>query len=115
MDFLYSIICKIPFVKDFIDVKKGPLSWLVDVIEVIIVIAYLWIGFKGIFNGAMNFDVGAMFSAVKGAIWFLVVAIAANTVLCLLPKFTSKGNRTLVIWNVIWIIYTVYELMTCGF
>ncbi len=115
MNFLYSIICKIPFVKDFIDVKKGRLSWLVDVIECVIVIAYLGIGFKGISDGAMNFDIGAMFSAVKGAIWFLVVAIAANTVLCLLPKFTSKGNRTIAIWNVIWIAYTVYELMTCGF
>ncbi len=112
MNFLYSIICKIPFVKDFIDVKKGRLSWLVDVIECVIVIAYLGIAFKGISNGA---DIGAMFSAVKGAIWFLVVAIAANTVLCLLPKFTSKGNRTIAIWNVIWIAYTVYELMTWGF
>ncbi len=110
MDFIYSIICKIPCVKDFIEVKKGRLSWLVDLIEIIIVILYLWIGLRGIFHGAMNFDFAAMFKSVKVAIWFLVAAIAANTVLSLHPLFTSKGNRTLAIWNVIWIVFTIVEL-----
>lgn len=112
MNFIYSLICKVPFIKKFIEVeKKGKFAWLVDVIEVLIVIAYfgvLYLGFSSAFSGL---DFVGIFKLYYGAVCFLVIATAANTVLCVLRPFTSKGNRALAIWNVIWILLTIYGLL----
>lgn len=112
MDFIYSLVCKIPFIKKFIEVEeKGKFAWLVDVVEILIVIVYFWVFYLGIKKSISSFDFADALQAYYGAVWFLVIATVANSVLCVLRPFTSKGNRLLVIWNVIWILFTVYELL----
>lgn len=90
--------------------EKGRFSWIIPVIEVIIAIAYLWIGYSGIIDAAKDFDFDGMFKSVKVAIWFLVIATAVVTILCFLPIFKSKGNIKIAIWNIIWMIFTIYGL-----
>ncbi len=90
---------------------KGRLSWLIPILEFVVIIAYFAIGYKGIINGVSNMDIGGMFEGVRTAIIFLIIAIAVLTVLCFLPLFKSKTNDRWAIWNVIWIIFTVYSMI----
>ena len=99
--------------KKFINVeKKGKFAWLVDVVEILIVIVYLLVVYLGISEAFSSIDFAKVLQTYLVAVWFLVIATAVNTVLCVLRPFTSKGNRLLAIWNVIWIAFTVYGLLS---
>lgn len=91
--------------------KKGRLSWVITVLEIIVIIAYFVIGFGGIANAFQNMDFAGMFESVRSAIVFLVVAIAIITVLCFVPIFKSKGNVRWAIWNIIWIAFSIYSII----
>lgn len=90
--------------------KRGRYFWVVPILEIITIIAYFAIGFGGIMNGAKNFDFVGMFESVKTAIWFLIIAIIAITVLCFLPPFKSRYNKFCAIWNIIWLAFTFYGM-----
>lgn len=83
---------------------------MVPVLEVIVAIAYLAIGYGGIANAVANMDFNGIFESVKGAIIFLVAATAIITGLCFLPAFKSKANLRIAIWNIIWMIFTVSSM-----
>ena len=90
--------------------KKGRLSWVITVLEILVIIAYFVIGFGGIANAFKQMDFAGMFESVKSAIVFLIVAIAIITVLCFVPIFKSKGNVRWAIWNIIWIAFSIYSI-----
>lgn len=90
---------------------KGRFSWVITILELIIIVAYLAIGFKGIFNAAENMDFAGIFESVYIDIWFLIIAIAIVTILCFVPIFKSKANVKWAIWNVIWIAFSIYSLI----
>ena len=69
---------------------KGRLSWLIPVLEIIVMIAYLLIGFKGIIKALKTFNFAGMFESVSVAIWFLNIATIILTVLCFIPLFKSR-------------------------
>lgn len=91
--------------------SKGRLSWVIPVLEFIVIIAYLVIGFGGIMDAFKSFDFAGMFKSVETAIWFLVIATVVITVLCFLPPFKSKANKRIAIWNIIWLAFTIYSLI----
>lgn len=90
---------------------KGRLSWVIPLLEVIVVVAYFAIGFGGIADAFEDFDFEGMFESVKIAIWFLVIATVVITILCFVPVFKSKGNVIVAIWNIIWLSFTIYSLI----
>lgn len=91
--------------------ERGRLFWLIPILEIISIIAYLVIGFGGLMNAVSNFDFAGMFNSVIGAMVFLIITTAIITILCFLPAFKSKGNVRWAIWNIIWIILTIYGIM----
>lgn len=93
------------------ETPKGRLSWVISLVEVIIVIAYFAIGFGGMFRAFQNLDFVGIFDSVRVAIWFLVLATMVVTVLCFVPLFRSKANTKVAIWNIIWLIFSIYELI----
>ena len=72
---------------------KGRLFWVIPILEIIVIIAYFAIGFGGLTNAFQNMDFVGMFESVRTAIIFLIVAIAAITVLCFVPIFKSKSKE----------------------
>lgn len=90
--------------------NKGRLSWLIPILEIIVAAAYLFIAYKGIIDSAAGFDLVGMFEAVRGAMLFLIIATVVITILCFIPVFRSKANRSIAIWNIIWIIFTIVEI-----
>ena len=76
-----------------------------------VVIAYLAIGFRGIMEAIQEMDFSGIFDTVINAVWFLVIAIAAITLLCFFPVFKSKTNKWIAIWNIFWIGLTVYSIV----
>ncbi len=90
---------------------KGRLSWLIPVLEIIVIIAYLVIGFSGIMDAFKNMNFAGMFESVRGAIWFLIIAIAVITLLCFIPIFKSKSNTRWAMWNIIWIAFSIYSVI----
>lgn len=91
--------------------QKGRFSWVIPVLEVIVIIAYLVIGFGGLFDALQRMDFVGMFESVKNAIIFLIVAIVIITALCFVPIFRSKLNLFFAIWNIFWIALSVYGIM----
>lgn len=91
--------------------RKGRLSWLIPVLEIIVAIAYLAIGFSGIMEAFKEMDFSSMFESVTNAIWFLVIATAVITLLCFFPVFKSKTNKWIAIWNIVWIGFTVFSIV----
>ena len=91
--------------------EKGRLSWLITVLELVIIIAYFVIGFGGIADAFENMDFAGMFESVRVAILFLIIATAGITVMCFLPLFKSKGNIRWAIWNIIWIAFSIYSIL----
>lgn len=92
--------------------SKGRLSWVIPVLEFIVIIAYLVIGFGGIMDAFKSFDFAGMFKSVETAIWFLVIATVVITVLCFLPLFKSRANKRIAIWNIIWLAFVLYSLVS---
>ena len=92
--------------------EKGRLSWVIGILELIVVIAYFAIGFGGITNAFKDFDFAGMFKSVETAIWFLVIATVVITVLCFIPIFKSKANVRIAIWNIVWLAFTIYSLVS---
>ena len=45
--------------------NKGRLSWVITVLEIIVIIAYFAIGFGGIANAFKNMSFSGMFESVK--------------------------------------------------
>lgn len=90
---------------------KGRLSWVITVLEILVIIAYFVIAFGGLANAFNNMDFVGMFESVKTAIIFLIVATAVITVLCFIPIFKSKSNIRWAIWNIIWIGFSIYSIM----
>ena len=90
---------------------KGRLSWVIPILEIIVIIAYFAIGFGGLTNAFQNMDFVGMIESVRTAIIFLIVAIAAITVLCFVPIFKSKSNVRWAIWNIIWIAFSFYSII----
>lgn len=90
---------------------KGRLSWLIPVLDAVVMIAYFAIGFKGIIDGFKEFDFEGMFESVQVAIIFLLVATLVITVMCFIPIFKSKANVRIAIWNIIWMGFTIYTLV----
>ncbi len=92
--------------------SKGRFSWIIPVLEFIVIIAYLIIGFGGIMDAFKSFDFAGIFKSVETAIWFLVIATVVVTILCFLPLFKSKANKKIAIWNIIWLVFTLYSLLS---
>lgn len=90
---------------------KGRLHWLVPVLEIVVVILYLAIGFGGIMDAFQRMDFAGMFESVIGAMIFLIVAVVAITIMCFIPVFKSKGNLWCAIWNIIWLCWLVYGII----
>lgn len=90
---------------------KGRFSWIITLLEVVIMIAFLVIGFGGIAHAFANMSFVGMFRSVETAIWFLVIATVVTTIMCFLPPFKSEGNMRIAIWNMIWLVFTVYSLI----
>ena len=90
---------------------KGRFSWVIPLLEFIVIIAYFAIGYGGLMNAFSHMDFAGMFESVRIAISFLIVAIALLTVLCFLPAFKSKGNVYWAIWNIIWIVFSIYSII----
>lgn len=90
---------------------KGKYSWVIVLLEVLIILAYLAIGFGGIFKSGMDGDIAGMFEAVKAAVYFLIIATAAVTVMCFLPAFKSKWNMVVAICNILWLIWIIYTII----
>lgn len=91
--------------------QKGRLSWVITVLEIIVAIVYLVIGFGGIVRAVERMDFVGIFESVKIAIIFLIIATAVVTALCFVPVFKSKGNVRLAIWNIIWIAFSIYSII----
>lgn len=90
---------------------KGRLSWVITVLEIIVIVAYFAIGFGGLANAFKHMDFVGMFESVKTAIVFLIIATAIITILCFVPIFKSKGNVRWAIWNIIWIAFSIYSIL----
>lgn len=90
---------------------KGRLSWVITVLEIIVIVAYLAIGFGGLANAFKHMDFVGMFESVRTAIVFLIIATAIITILCFVPIFKSKGNVRWAIWNIIWIAFSIYSIL----
>lgn len=90
---------------------KGRLSWVITVLEIIIIVAYFAIGFGGLANAFKHMDFVGMFESVRTAIVFLIIATAIITILCFVPIFKSKGNVRWAIWNIIWIAFSIYSIL----
>ena len=91
--------------------KKGKLSWLIPILDILVVIIYLVIGFGGLANSARSMDIGGMYNSVNTAIWFLIVAVVVITILCFLPVFKSKTNTGIAIFNIVWLAWIIYSLI----
>lgn len=92
------------------EVKKGRLAWLIPVLEIIVIVAYFAIGFGGIKDAFAHMDFEGMFKSVETAITFLLVATIILAILCFVPIFKSKGNIRWAIWDIIWVVLTIYGL-----
>lgn len=90
---------------------KGRLSWVITVLEIIVIVAYFAIGFGGLANAFEHMDFAGMFESVRIAIIFLIAATAVITVLCFVPIFKSRGNVRWAIWNMIWIAFSIYSII----
>ena len=90
---------------------KGRLSWMIKILEILVVFAYLIIGFGGIANASKQMNIVGMFESVKTAITFLIIAIVIISILCFVPIFKSKSNVFLAIWNIIWIGLLFYSII----
>lgn len=88
--------------------KKGKLSWVVPVLEVLIVVIYFFLAWKAMKSFSSSFDLGALFSDVTGAIYFLIGATIVTTIMCFIPVFKSKGNTWIAIWNIVWLGFNLY-------
>ena len=89
---------------------KGRLSWVITILEIIVIIAYFVIGFGGIANAFKHMSFVGMFESVRTAILFLIIATVIITILCFVPVFKSKGNVRLAIWNIIWMVLSVISI-----
>lgn len=94
------------------EVTKGRLSWVIPILEIIVIIVYLAIGYNGIQESVAASDFEGIFNSVKTAIWFLVIVTIIITILCFLPIFKSKLTVRIGVWNVIWLILTLYGLFS---
>lgn len=90
---------------------KGRLHWLVPVLEIVVVILYLAIGFGGIMDAVQSMDFAGIFESVIGAMIFLTVAIVAITIMCFIPIFKSRANIWCAIWNIIWLCSIIYGII----
>lgn len=97
--------------KNFI-AKHGP-SILAWIIEVVLVVVYLIIGFEGIMDGFASFDFEAMFEAVDEAILFLTIATFVVAMCFLLIKpLRNKTTRNMAIVDLVWVASNVYYMIT---
>ena len=92
--------------------KKGKLSWVIPVLEVLTVVIYFALVWSALKDFSSGFDLGALFGSVKSAVYFLVFATIVITVLCFIPAFKSKGNIRVAIWNIIWLGLNFYGMLT---
>lgn len=90
--------------------KSGKLAWLIPVLDFLVLIIYLVIGFGGLAMSAKSMDVGGMYNSVNAAIWFLIVAVIVITILCFIPVFKSKFNTGIAIFNILWLAWIIYSL-----
>ena len=90
---------------------KGRLSWVITLLEIIVIVAYFAIGFGGLANAFKHMNFVGMFESVRTAIIFLIVATAIITILCFVPIFKSKGNVRWAIWNIIWIAFSICSIL----
>lgn len=46
------------------------------------------------------------------AVWFLIIGAVIQAILCFLPVFKSKGNMRVAVWNLIWIGFNLWGILT---
>ncbi len=91
---------------------KGKLSWVVPVLEVILIIVYFILGWSAISDFISSFDIDSLFKGVEGAIYFLIGGTIVTTVMCFIPVFKSKNNTYIAVWNIVWLGFNLYGLFT---
>jgi uncharacterized membrane protein len=92
--------------------KKRLKPWIANLIvffaELIIIILYFYLGWKGI-EKVFKGDIAGGFHRVEGVIWFLNIAIIVLSVLIFTIKpLRTKTNIITAIWNLIWIGFNIY-------
>ncbi len=85
---------------------KGRLWWLPDVLEVLIVVIFGFIMFGG------SHSIAGAFSAMRKGFWFITLATIVVAVMCFLPAFTSKANKKMAIFDLVWAAWMIYSLLT---
>lgn len=90
---------------------KGRFWWVIPIAEVLTMVAYLILGYKGIARAIKHMDFAGMFKSIETAIWFLIIATAITTILCFVPIFKSKSNTSIAIWNIIWLVFVIYTMI----
>ena len=46
------------------------------------------------------------------AVWFLIIGAVIQTIMCFFPIFKSKGNMRLAVWNMVWIGFNLWGILT---
>ena len=72
---------------------KGRLSWMIKILEILVVFAYLIIGFGGIANASKQMNIVGMFESVKTAITFLIIAIVIIFILRIYKYFYNNVKQ----------------------
>lgn len=91
---------------------KGRLAWVIDVIEIILIVGYFVLGWKAFSKFISSFDLVDFFNNIMIAVWFLIIGAVIQTILCFLPVFKSKGNMRVAVWNLIWIGFNLWGILT---
>ncbi|MDE5785405.1 MAG: hypothetical protein K2H98_02640 [Duncaniella sp.] len=92
--------------------KEGKLSWVIPLLEGIIIIGYLLLGWSAISNFISSFDFESLFEDIIGAIYFLIISTIVQTILCFIPVFKSRGNMIIAVWNIVWLGFNLWGILT---
>lgn len=92
--------------------QKGRFAWVIDVIEIILIVGYFALGWRAISNFIPSFDLESFFENIMAAVWFLIIGAVIQTIMCFFPIFKSKGNMRLAVWNMVWIGFNLWGILT---
>lgn len=92
--------------------QKGRFAWVIDVIEIILFVGYFALGWRAFSSFFSSFDLESFFDNIMAAVWFLIIGAVIQTILCFLTAFKSKGNMRVAVWNLVWIGFNLWGILT---
>lgn len=91
--------------------EKGKLSWVVPVLEVVLIGVYAILGWNAITEFFSSFNFAEFAEDITTAVYFFIGGTVISTVMCFIPIFKSRSNMYLAVFNIVWLGFNIYSLL----